>query len=111
MTTSALAPEVKEIRILLFFRKGAVKWDTMPLASSSGLMLSWPLVLRVIHASSKAGRLWRDVPDHWVSGKVLEIIQANPIKNQKTASLLSQVVTLLKAKQAVPSGDGSRPSS
>jgi putative DNA primase/helicase len=47
------------------------------------------------------GRLWRDVPDHWVSGKVLEIIQANPVKNQKTASVLSQVVTLLKAKQAV----------
>jgi putative DNA primase/helicase len=48
-------------------------------------------------------RLWRVVPNHWVEGKVLEIIQGNPIKNQKTASssLLSQVLTLLKAKLAV----------
>jgi hypothetical protein len=47
------------------------------------------------------GRLWRDIPDQWVSGKVLEIIQANPPQNQKTASLLGQVLTLLKAKLAV----------
>jgi putative DNA primase/helicase len=47
------------------------------------------------------GRLWRVVQDQWVSGKVLEIIQGNPVKNQKTASLLSQVLTLLKAKLAV----------
>jgi putative DNA primase/helicase len=46
-------------------------------------------------------RLWRVVQDQWVSGKVLEIIQANPVKNQKTASLLSQILTLLKAKLAV----------
>lgn len=47
------------------------------------------------------GRLWRDVQDQWVSGKVLQIIQANPVKKQRTASLLSQVLTLLKAKLAV----------
>src|SRR5262249_52964831 len=41
------------------------------------------------------------VSDQWVSGKVLEAIQANPVKNQKTASMLSQVLTLLKAKLAV----------
>jgi putative DNA primase/helicase len=46
-------------------------------------------------------RLWRVVPDQWVSGKVLEVIQGNPPKNQKTASLLGQVLTLLKAKLAV----------
>jgi hypothetical protein len=46
-------------------------------------------------------RLWRVVQDQWVSGKVLEIIQANPVKQQKTASLLSQVLTLLNAKLAV----------
>jgi putative DNA primase/helicase len=46
-------------------------------------------------------RLWRVVQDQWVSGKVLEIIQANPVKNQKTASLLGQALTLLKAKLAV----------
>jgi P4 family phage/plasmid primase-like protien len=46
-------------------------------------------------------RLWRTVPDHWVAGKVLETIQANRVKNQKTALLLSQVLTLLKAKLAV----------
>jgi putative DNA primase/helicase len=46
-------------------------------------------------------RLWRVVQDQWVSGKVLEVIQGNPPKNQKTASLLGQVLTLLKAKLAV----------
>ena len=46
-------------------------------------------------------RLWRVVPDQWVAGKVLEIIRANPIKGQKSASLLGQVITLLKAKLAV----------
>jgi putative DNA primase/helicase len=46
-------------------------------------------------------RLWRVVQDQWVSGKVLEIIQGNPVKQQKTASLLGQVLTLLKAKLAV----------
>jgi putative DNA primase/helicase len=46
-------------------------------------------------------RLWRVVPDQWVSGKVLETIQSNPVKNQRTASLLGQVITLLKAKLAV----------
>jgi putative DNA primase/helicase len=43
-------------------------------------------------------RLWRPVQDQWVAGKVLETIQGNPVKNQKTASVLSQVLTLLKAK-------------
>ena len=47
------------------------------------------------------GRLWRPVQDQWVAGKVLEIIQGNPVKNQKTASVLSQVLTLLRAKLAV----------
>jgi putative DNA primase/helicase len=46
------------------------------------------------------GRLWRVVTDEWVSSKVLKIIQANPVKGQKTASLLNQVLTLLKAKLA-----------
>ncbi len=46
-------------------------------------------------------RLWRVVPDKWVSGKVLETIQSNPVKNQRTASVLGQVITLLKAKLAV----------
>jgi putative DNA primase/helicase len=46
-------------------------------------------------------RLWRVVSDQWVAGKVLEVIKRNPVKNQKTASLLSQVLTLLKAKLAV----------
>ena len=46
-------------------------------------------------------RLWRPVPDQWVSGKVLEVIEANPIKGQKTASLIGQTLTLLKAKLAI----------
>ena len=46
-------------------------------------------------------RMWRPIPDEWVSGKVLETIQSNPVKNQKTASLLGQVITLLKPKLAV----------
>jgi putative DNA primase/helicase len=46
------------------------------------------------------GRVWRVVPDHWVSGKVLQTTKSNPVRNQKTASLLSQVLTLLKAKLA-----------
>jgi putative DNA primase/helicase len=45
-------------------------------------------------------RLWRPVQDQWVAGKVLETIQGNPVKNQKTASVLSQVLTLLRAKLA-----------
>ena len=40
-------------------------------------------------------RLWRPVQDQWVAGKVLETIQGNPVKNQKTASVLGQVLTLL----------------
>ena len=40
-------------------------------------------------------------PTNGYAGKVLETIQGNPVKNQKTASLLSQVLTLLKAKLAV----------
>jgi putative DNA primase/helicase len=46
-------------------------------------------------------RLWRPVQDQWVARKVLETIQGNPVKNQKTASLLNQVLTLLKARLAV----------
>jgi len=46
-------------------------------------------------------RLWRDVPDQWVSGKVLEAIQGYPVKKPNTAALLSQVMTLLKAKLAI----------
>jgi putative DNA primase/helicase len=46
-------------------------------------------------------RLWRSVADQWVSGKILEVIQHNPVKNQKTAALLHQVITLIKAKLAV----------
>ena len=46
-------------------------------------------------------RLWCVVPDQWVARKVLEVIEANPIKGQKSASLLGQVITLLKAKLAV----------
>ena len=45
-------------------------------------------------------RLWRPVQDPWVAGKVLETIEGNPVRNQKTASVLSQVLTLLKAKLA-----------
>jgi putative DNA primase/helicase len=45
-------------------------------------------------------RLWRVVTDEWVSGKILKILQANPVKGQKTAPLLRQVITLLKAKLA-----------
>jgi putative DNA primase/helicase len=46
------------------------------------------------------GHLWRPVQDPWVARKVLETIEGNPIKNQKTASVLSQVLALLKAKLA-----------
>jgi putative DNA primase/helicase len=46
-------------------------------------------------------RLWRPVSDDWVSGKALKILQSNPVKSQKTASLINQVLTLLKAKLAV----------
>ncbi len=48
-------------------------------------------------------RLWRPVSDDWVSGKALKILQSNPAKGQKTASLINQVLTLLKAKLAVES--------
>jgi putative DNA primase/helicase len=46
-------------------------------------------------------RLWRPVSDQWVSKMVLETIEANPVKKQNTASLISQVLTVLKAKVAV----------
>jgi putative DNA primase/helicase len=45
-------------------------------------------------------RLWRSVSEDWVSGKILKVLQSTPVKGQKTASLLSQVLTLLKAKLA-----------
>jgi putative DNA primase/helicase len=46
-------------------------------------------------------RLWRPVSDQWVAKMVLETIEANPVKKQNTASLISQVLTVLKAKVAV----------
>jgi putative DNA primase/helicase len=46
------------------------------------------------------GRVWGHVPEQWVSGKVLETIEQHPVKNQRTATLLGQVLTLLKAKLA-----------
>ena len=46
------------------------------------------------------GRVWRPVQDQWISGKALETIRANPVKGQKTAPLLGQVLTLLKANLA-----------
>jgi putative DNA primase/helicase len=45
-------------------------------------------------------RLWRPIPDKWVSGRVLQIIQANPMAGQNSASLINQTLTLLKAKLA-----------
>ena len=47
------------------------------------------------------GRLWQAIPDQWLSGKVLQAIVRNPNKKQPTASLLSQVMTLLRAKLAM----------
>ena len=46
------------------------------------------------------GRVWRPVQDQWISGKALETIRAKPIRGQKTAPLLGQVLTLLKANLA-----------
>ena len=46
-------------------------------------------------------QLWRPVSDQWVSRMVLETIEANPVKKQNTASLIGQVLTVLKAKVAV----------
>jgi putative DNA primase/helicase len=46
-------------------------------------------------------RLWRPVQDQWVSRKILETIEANPVKKQNTASLMGQVLAVLKAKVAV----------
>ena len=46
-------------------------------------------------------RLWRPVSDQWVSKIILETIQANPVKKQNTASLITQVLTVLRAKVAV----------
>jgi len=46
-------------------------------------------------------RLWRPVPDQWVSRMVLETIEANPVKKQNTSSLIGQVLTVLRAKVAV----------
>jgi putative DNA primase/helicase len=46
-------------------------------------------------------RLWRPVSDQWVLKTVLETIEANPVKKQNTASLMGQVMTVLKAKVAV----------
>jgi putative DNA primase/helicase len=46
------------------------------------------------------GRVWGLVPEEWVSGQVFKTIENNPVKNQRTASLLGQVLTLMKAKLA-----------
>jgi putative DNA primase/helicase len=46
-------------------------------------------------------QLWRPVSDQWVSKIILETIQANPVKKQNTASLISQVLTVLRAKVAI----------
>ncbi len=46
------------------------------------------------------GRVWRPVQDQWISGKALETIRANPVRGQRTAPLLGQVLTLLKASLA-----------
>lgn len=46
-------------------------------------------------------RFWKPVSDQWVSGRILETIQSTVIKGQKTASLMGQTLSLLKAKLAV----------
>jgi hypothetical protein len=43
------------------------------------------------------GRVWRPVQDQWICGKALETIRANPIRGQRAAPLLGQVLTLLRA--------------
>jgi P4 family phage/plasmid primase-like protien len=46
------------------------------------------------------GRVWVVVPETWISGRVLATIKDHPVKGQKTAVLLSQVLTLMKATLA-----------
>jgi putative DNA primase/helicase len=46
------------------------------------------------------GRVWRPVQDLWISGRALATIRANPVKGQRAAPLLGQVLTLLKANLA-----------
>jgi P4 family phage/plasmid primase-like protien len=46
------------------------------------------------------GRVWRPAEDQWICGKALKTIRANPIRGQRTAPLLGQVLTLLKASLA-----------
>jgi putative DNA primase/helicase len=46
------------------------------------------------------GRVWRHASGQWISGKALATIRVNPIKGQRAAPLLGQVLTLLKANLA-----------
>jgi P4 family phage/plasmid primase-like protien len=46
------------------------------------------------------GRVWRPVQDQWICGKALATIRANPVKGQRAAPLLGQILTLLKATLA-----------
>jgi putative DNA primase/helicase len=46
------------------------------------------------------GGLWSGVPEPWVQGKVLETLSAHPVSGQRSASLMTQAVALLKAKLA-----------
>jgi putative DNA primase/helicase len=50
------------------------------------------------------GGVWRPVQDQWISGKALATIRANPVKGQRAAPLLGQVLTLLKANLAACEG-------
>jgi putative DNA primase/helicase len=47
------------------------------------------------------GKLWIRVPDSWIHGRVLEAIQASPLRtSQHTSSLITQVRMLLEARLA-----------
>ena len=44
---------------------------------------------------------WRPVPDEWIKGKVLDVVQTSAVgSSQNTASLVNQALGLLKAKLA-----------
>jgi putative DNA primase/helicase len=48
-----------------------------------------------------SGKLWQPVPDKWIEGRVLECLEASPLRTgQNTASLMGQVRKLLEAKLA-----------
>jgi putative DNA primase/helicase len=44
------------------------------------------------------GRVWTPVSEKWILGKIYQSIESNPVKGQKAAPLLGQVLILLKAK-------------